>query len=464
MKKQLSFQQSFFIVLLILSFIFVSLFLLKVEPHIPLVMSLIALSIIGRMYQFRWKEIEHGIVEGIKLGIQPIMILALIGMLIAVWMASGTIPTILSIGFEWISPTYFLISSLFITIIVSTFTGSTFTTVSTVGVALMGIATAVGIHPGLAAGAIVSGAAFGDKMSPLSDTTNFASGIVGVKLFAHIRHMLWTTVPSLVITAAIFLIIGLNADRSNLRYEEIETVKTVLANQFHISGWSLISPLLVLLLSIKRAEVVPTLIAGIVSAFITALAIQPQFALPDLLGMLQNGLKIDSGNDIVNGIVNRGGLQSMMWSISLVMIALGLGGVMRELGIVQALLDGLTKKIKRKGDVIFSTAMSSIGVNVITGEQYLSILLPGQTFQPLYKKWNLSSKNLSRTLEDAGTLVNPLIPWGVSGAFIAQTLGVPVVEYAPYAFFLLLCPIVSIVLGYSGLGVKQKDIPHKKAA
>jgi NhaC family Na+:H+ antiporter len=464
MKKQLSFQQSFLIVLFILSFIFVSLFLLKVEPHLPLLISLAALSLIGRLYKFQWKDIERGIVEGIKLGIQPIMILALIGMLIAIWMASGTIPTILSIGFDWISPTYFLISSLIITIIVSTFTGSTFTTVSTVGVALMGIATAVGIHPGLAAGAIVSGAAFGDKMSPLSDTTNFASGIVGVKLFTHIRHMLWTTLPSLTITAVVFLLIGLNADRSGLRYEEIETVKAVLADQFHLSGWSLLSPLLVLILSIRRVDVIPTLTAGIVSAFITAAAIQTQFAVTDLLGLLQNGLKLDTGSDIVNGIVNRGGLQSMMWSISLVMIALGLGGVMRELGIIQSLLDGLATKIKRQGDVIFSTAMSSIGVNVITGEQYLSILLPGQTFRPLYDKWKLDPKNLSRTLEDAGTLVNPLIPWGVSGAFIAQTLGVPVVDYAPYAFFLLLCPIISIVLGYWGIGVKKTEVPNHKAA
>ncbi|MDQ0243865.1 NhaC family Na+:H+ antiporter [Bacillus fengqiuensis] len=464
MKKQPSFQQSLIIVLLILSLIFVFLFLLKVEPHIPLVMSIAVLGVIGYIYKYSWKDMEQGIIEGIKLGIQPIIILMLIGMLIAVWMASGTIPTILTIGFDWISPQYFLISSLFITIIVSSFTGSSFTTISTVGVALIGIATAVGVHPGLAAGAIVSGAAFGDKMSPLSDTTNFSSGIVGVKVFEHVRHMLWTTIPSLIISCIIFLVIGLNMNPEGFRFEEIEVVKSVLFDQFHISGWTLISPLIVLILSIKRADVVPTLIAGIVSAFMTALILQTQFSFAELLGVLQNGMKIDSGNDIVNGIVNRGGLQSMMWSISLIMIALSLGSLMRAMGIIQALLDGLTRKIKRSGDVILSTALSSIGVNIITGEQYLSILLPGQTFKSLYEKWNLAPKNLSRTLEDAGTLVNPLIPWGVSGAFIAQTLGVPVVEYAPYAFFLLLCPIVSIVLGYSGIGVKQKEMPHKKAA
>ncbi|WP_110111666.1 Na+/H+ antiporter NhaC [Bacillus sp. CGMCC 1.16541] len=456
MRKQLSFWQSLSIIVLILAFIFVSLFILKVEPHIPLLMSVVLLSIIGVFLKYKWSELENGILEGIKLGIKPIIILGLIGLLIAIWMASGTIPTILSYGFSWVSPSYFLISALLITVIVSTFTGSTFTTVSTVGVALIGIGTAVGVHPGLAAGAIVSGAAFGDKMSPLSDTTNFASGIVGVKLFTHIRHMLWTTLPSLLITAVIFFVIGMRTDYSAFQYDDIAAVQTVLSEQFTISLLTLLSPLLVLILSVKRFDVIPTLIAGILTGFVTALVLQQQ-SLPQLFTILQQGLKVESGNEIVDTIVNRGGLQSMMWSISLVMIALALGGLMREVGIVKSLLEGLANKIRRSGDVVLSTVLSSIGVNVITGEQYLSILLPGQTFKPLYEKWNLASKNLSRTLEDAGTLVNPLIPWGVSGAFIAQTLGVDVVDYAPYAFFLLLCPIVSVVLGYTGIGIAKEN-------
>ncbi|MBM7704742.1 Na+/H+ antiporter NhaC [Metabacillus iocasae] len=456
MKKQLSFLQSLSIIVLILAFIFVSLFILKVEPHIPLLMSVVLLSLIGAALKYKWAELENGIIDGIKLGIKPILILGLIGLLIAIWMASGTIPTILSYGFNWVSPSYFLISALLITVIVSTFTGSTFTTVSTVGVALIGIGTAVGVHPGLAAGAIVSGAAFGDKMSPLSDTTNFASGIVGVKLFEHIRHMLWTTLPSLLITAIIFFVIGIRTDYSAFQYDDIVAVKSVLSEQFTISLWALVSPLLVLILSVRRVDVIPTLIVGILSGLVTALLLQQQ-SLPQLFTILQGGLKVESGNQIVDTIVNRGGLQSMMWSISLVMIALALGGLMRELGIVKSILEGLASNIRRSGDVVLSTVLSSIGVNVITGEQYLSILLPGQTFKPLYEKWQLAPKNLSRTLEDAGTLVNPLIPWGVSGAFIAQTLGVPVIDYLPYAFFLLLCPLISVILGYTGIGISKEE-------
>ncbi|TYR79818.1 Na+/H+ antiporter NhaC [Priestia megaterium] len=457
MKKEVSFGQSLIIVTALLAFIFISLFILKVEPHIPLVFSVALLCMIGFGLRYKWSDLEKGMIEGVRLGVKPILILMLIGILIAVWMVGGTIPTILSYGFEWISPQYFLISALIITVLVSSFTGSTFTTVSTVGVALFGIGSAIGVHPGLAAGMIVSGAVFGDKMSPLSDTTNFASGIVRVSLAGHIRHMMWTTLPSIFITAVIALVIGLMTNRSAFQYEDIEAIQQVLGEAFNLSVLTLLSPLLVLLLSIKRVDVLPTLVVGIVIGMITALLLQPSLTLSQLLTALQGGGALDSGNEIVNSIVNRGGLQSMMFSISLIIIALSLGGLMRELGIVKALLDGLAKGIRRSGDVILSTVLSSVGVNVITGEQYLSILLPGQTFKPLYEKWSLQSKNLSRTLEDAGTVINPLIPWGVSGAFISQTLGVPVIEYLPFCFFCLLCPFFALVLAYTGVGIaKQK--------
>ncbi|KOO50503.1 Na+/H+ antiporter NhaC [Priestia koreensis] len=463
MKKQPSFIQALTVIILILALIFIGLFEFKVEPHIPLIISLVFLGCLGKLWKYKWKDIEEGIVKGITLGIKPILILALVGLLISAWMSSGTIPMILSLGLDWISPKYFLISALVITVLVSTFTGSTFTTVSTVGVALMGIATAVGISPALTAGAVVSGAAFGDKMSPLSDTTNFSSGILDVKLFDHVRHMMWTTVPSLLLTAIIFIVVGFQSDYSHINLNELKHLKDVLGDQFTLSWITLISPLIVIVLSARRAEVVPTLIAGIASAFITALLIQHQFSVSDLLTFLQSGVKIDSGNSIVDGIVNKGGLQSMMWTISLVLTALSLGGVMKELGIVQALLNGLTKMIRRTGDVTLTTVLACIGVNVITGEQYLSILLPGQTFRPLYDKWGLDRKNLSRTLEDAGTLVNPLIPWGVSGAFISQALNVDVVSYLPFAFFLIFCPVFAVIWGYTGIGI-AKVAPKKDVA
>ncbi|MCJ7992337.1 Na+/H+ antiporter NhaC [Priestia sp. OVS21] len=412
MKKEISFIQSIAVILVLLAIIFVSLFTLKLPPHIPLIFGVAFISVIGFLLKYKWTEMEKGILDGVRLGIKPILILMLIGMLIAIWMVGGTIPTILSYGFHWISPQYFLISALVITVLVSTFTGSSLTTVSTVGVALFGVGTAIGVHPGLAAGMIVSGAVFGDKMSPLSDTTNFASGIVEVPLPKHIQHITWTTVPSIVITAIIALVIGINGNQESVNYGEIQGIQDALKHTFNLHVLTLLSPLLVLIFSMRRVDVLPTLVLGIVTAIITGMITQHEFTLSQLLGVLQSGPAVESGNEVVDAIVNKGGMQSMMFSISLIMIALSLGGLMRAVGIIDALLEGLAKQIRRSGDVIFATLLSSIGVNVITGEQYLSILLPGQTFKPLYEKWNLDPKNLSRTLEDGGTVINAIIPWG----------------------------------------------------
>ncbi|MGI1799371.1 Na+/H+ antiporter NhaC [Priestia sp. TRN 1309] len=456
MKKEISFIQSIAVVLVLLAIIFVSLFMLKLPPHIPLIFGVAFISVIGFLLKYKWTEMEKGILDGVRLGIKPILILMLIGMLIAIWMVGGTIPTILSYGFHWISPQYFLISALVITVLVSTFTGSSLTTVSTVGVALFGVGTAIGVHPGLAAGMIVSGAVFGDKMSPLSDTTNFASGIVEVPLPKHIQHITWTTVPSIVITAIIALVIGMNGNHESVNYGEIQGIQEALKHTFNLHVLTLLSPLLVLIFSMRRVDVLPTLVLGIVTAIITGMITQHEFTLSQLLGVLQSGPAIESGNKVVDAIVNKGGLQSMMFSISLIMIALSLGGLMRAVGIIDALLEGLAKQIRRSGDVIFATLLSSIGVNVITGEQYLSILLPGQTFKPLYEKWNLDPKNLSRTLEDGGTVINAIIPWGVSGAFISTALNIPAADYIPFTFFSILCPIFSIILANTGIGIAKK--------
>ena len=456
MKKEISFIQSIAVILVLLAIIFVSLFTLKLPPHIPLIFGVAFISVIGFLLKYKWTEMEKGILDGVRLGIKPILILMLIGMLIAIWMVGGTIPTILSYGFHWISPQYFLISALVITVLVSTFTGSSLTTVSTVGVALFGVGTAIGVHPGLAAGMIVSGAVFGDKMSPLSDTTNFASGIVEVPLPKHIQHITWTTVPSIVITAIIALVIGINGNQESVNYGEIQGIQDALKHTFNLHVLTLLSPLLVLIFSMRRVDVLPTLVLGIVTAIITGMITQHEFTLSQLLGVLQSGPAVESGNEVVDAIVNKGGMQSMMFSISLIMIALSLGGLMRAVGIIDALLEGLAKQIRRSGDVIFATLLSSIGVNVITGEQYLSILLPGQTFKPLYEKWNLDPKNLSRTLEDGGTVINAIIPWGVSGAFISTALNISAADYIPFTFFSILCPIFSIILAYTGIGIAKK--------
>ncbi len=450
MREKMTTKKAILLLALLMALIFSGIFLLKLEPHIPLAAAAALLAGTGVLLGIPREKMKQGMVNGIMAGIMPIIILGLIGMLIGAWMLSGTVPVLLAAGFDVLHPSWFLTSALFISILVSTFTGSAFTTVGTVGVALLGIAAVLGIEPALAAGAVISGAAFGDKMSPLSDTTNFASGIAGVDLNEHIRHMLWTTLPALIVTAGFFVVMG-DHSAAGTGLQDIKAATAALDAHFNLSYWALLSPILVMVMAMKRVLTITVLLTGIGTALLTAVFLQ-HAALNEAFSVLQQGYKADTGNEIIDGIVNRGGLQSMMWPISLIMIALAFGGMLQEIGVIEKAMAGAVSKMKRNGDLIAATAGSSIGVNLMTGEQYLSILLPGQTFQPLFAERGVAEKNLSRTLEDAGTLINPLIPWGVSGAFFASTLGVPVAAYAPFAVFLYLSPVFSILLGYSGIG------------
>ncbi|WP_261129465.1 Na+/H+ antiporter NhaC [Bacillus sp. Marseille-Q3570] len=446
---------SFISLILLVGIILYSMLILKTEPHIPLLLSLVSIAFLAKGFGYKWEQMEKGLIDGIIVGIKPVLILMVIGMLIGTWMMSGTVPTMLYYGIDFIKPHWFTISALLVTIIVSSFTGSSFTTIGTVGVALMGLSASLGIHPGLAAGSIICGACFGDKMSPLSDTTNFAPAVAGVGLFNHIKHMMWTTIPALLITIVIFLSMGTGADGVD-GLNSIKQVQENLTQSFNISGWTLLSPLVVIVLALMRFPTIPALIVGVITGIITILFVQGQSSGAAIFTMLQNGVEMETGGKTVDEIVNRGGIQSMMWSVSLIWIALALGGLVRALGILETFVRLMERKIKSRGNIIATTAVSSIGVNVFTGEQYLSILIPGQSFKPHFEKQQLDLRNLSRTLEDAGTLVNPLIPWGVSGAFFASTLGVDVISYLPYVFFLFLSPLFTILLGYTGIGIGKK--------
>ncbi|MFS0878490.1 Na+/H+ antiporter NhaC [Metabacillus niabensis] len=445
--KSFKTSEAFLLVVCILAIIFTSLFLLKSEPHLALLLCIIVISLIGLLKGFNWSDLEAGIVKGIQNGIQPIIVLGLIGMLIGAWMASGTIPTVMVYALSIIDPSYLLVTSLFSCMVISSLVGSSFTTVSTVGVALMGVGMAIGLPVEWVAGAVISGACFGDKMSPMSDTTNFASGVSSVPLFTHIRHMAITTVPSIIITTIIFIVLGKITPVETASFSEIAKMVTIIESEIDINALTLLSPLLVVILAIRKVPVIPSLIIGIITAGVTAGALQG-VSIGKFLTILQFGTSYSIDNELLMSMLNRGGLQSMMWSISLIMIAFAFGGILDVLKIIPVILNGLMKRIKTKGQLILSTAASSFGVNLLTGEQYLSILIPGQSFKGLYDYMQISRKYMSRTLEDAGTLVNPLFPWAVSGAFFAQTLGVEVIDYLPYAFFLYLSPLFSILFGY----------------
>lgn len=445
--KKLSFSMALIVIALLMSWMLFSIIVLKVEPHMPLLAGIVGMGLLGLVLGMKWETIEKGLLESITTGLKPILILFIVGMMVSVWMQSGTVPTLLYGGLQFIQPEWFLISALIVTIIVSSFTGSSFTTIGTIGIAMMGIGSAMGVNPALAAGAVISGACFGDKMSPLSDTTNFAPAVAKVDLFTHIRHMMKTTIPAIIVTIIFFFMMSKNLSTS-VNTEDMQNAINVLKSEFNLSIWTLIPPVIVLVLAVRRVPVLLTLFAGLLAGIVVAILTQSVYSATSILSTMQNGFVSETSSDLVNGIINRGGLQSMMWSVSLIVLALALGGILQVMGIIQSLMSGLTKLLSRRGHLISATAGSSIGVNLLTGEQYLSILLPGQTFEPFYDKAGVDRKYLSRTLEDAGTLVNPLIPWGVSGAFFAETLGVAVLSYLPFAIFLWLSPIFTIVLGY----------------
>jgi Na+:H+ antiporter, NhaC family len=460
MKKQFSLPMALLVFAAIFAVMFTSLVFIKVEPHIPLLACLILISAIGAGFGASWKTIEKGITNGIVAGLQPIFILLTVGLVIASWMLSGTVPTLLFFGMDTISPEWFALSALLITVIVSSFTGSSFTTVGTVGVALMGISHVLGVNPALAAGAIVSGAAFGDKMSPLSDSTNFAPGVVGVNLFEHIRHMMWTTVPALILTSIAFIVLG-GKGSGTVDLKEMEQIQTVLSNEFPIHGLTLLSPLVVLVLAFRKWPIIPVLLTGVLVSVAVSFVLVPDLTLQTVMNVMQNGLQMETGNAVVDSIVNKGGLMAMMWSISLVLIALALGGVIQAFGLFDLLFASVKHSAQKAGKLIATTLASSVGINLLAGEMYLSILLPSQALKDAYVKSGVPLKNLSRTVEDGGTLVNPLIPWSVSGAFFAATLGVSVIDYVPFALFLWLSPLFTLVLAYTGWSI-QAD-PSKQA-
>ncbi|MBL4964287.1 Na+/H+ antiporter NhaC [Bacillus halotolerans] len=447
-QKKLTFPLAVGLFIFMLGIIISCLFFLHTEPHIPLFLCVVLLSAAGLWYGFSWNSLEKGIVNGIKNGVQPIIVLALIGILIGAWMYSGAIPSVTVYALSFIEPSHLLLTALFSCMIISTLVGSSLTTVSTIGVALIGVASAAGVPLEWTAGAVICGACFGDKMSPMSDTTNFAAGIGEISIFEHIRHMMGTTIPALLITVVLFYFLGLSVSADTASTDDIAHVIAGIKDAANVTPWALLSPLLVVLLAIKRVSVIPVLTAGIISSGILTAIFVPDSSIQAFMSALQNGTMFETDNEAAAKIINRGGLQSMMGSVSLIMIAFALGGLMEKIGLISALLEGVMKGIRSKGSLIAATVCSSIGVNLATGEQYLSILIPGQSYKSLYDKQNIQRKFLSRSLEDGGTLINPLIPWGVSGAFMATALGVPVIDYIPFTFFLYISPIISILVGF----------------
>ncbi|MDM5189832.1 Na+/H+ antiporter NhaC [Bacillus sp. DX4.1] len=444
--------ESILLTLLIFFCIGFSVIELQASPHIPILFGIIVLLAFGFIKKISWSDMETGMTNSISAGIPSIFIFLLVGVLISVWIAAGTIPTLMVYGFQLVSPKFFVPTVFVVCAIVGTSIGSAFTTAATVGLAFMGMGSALGYDPALVAGAIVSGAFFGDKMSPLSDTTNLAPAVTGVDLFEHIRNMLWTTIPAFIIAFIAFFILGSGAS-GNVEFSSF--TKTLEENTI-VSIFTLIPILLLFVLAFKRVPAVPTLLAGIVAGIIILFIFKPSTSLAELMKVMQDGYVSQTGIKDIDSLLTRGGLQSMMMSIALIFLALCMGGLLQGMGIIAQLMNIIANFVKTSARLIISTAATAIGVNFLLGEQYLSIVLTGQAFANKYDEVGLKRRNLSRVLEDAGTVINPLVPWGVSGVFLASVLNVPTIEYVPYAIFCLACPVVTIIVGFTGFGLSWK--------
>jgi len=437
--------------------------------QIALMLAAGVASVVGLYLGNTWKELETAMVEGITLALRACLILLAVGSLIGSWMLAGTAPAVIYAGLGVLDPAWFYPAALVICALVALSIGSSWTTAGTVGLALIGIAQIMGLSVEVTAGAVISGAYFGDKMSPLSDTTNLAPAMVGTDLFVHIRHMAWTTGPSFVIALVLFSIIGWNSEAVQAPADTIEAARNIIADSYNI-GWPTVLPLILLLgLAMRKVPAFPTIALGALAGCVVALIWQPQviqaFANPDgdlpgwfasikaLFMALADGFQIETGDASLDQLLSRGGMSSMLNTIWLIMSAMCFGGVMEHTKLLQRIVDVLLKGVRGTGSLIATTVFTCISMNIIAADQYIAIVLPGRMFRMEFKRRGLAPQNLSRTLEDAGTMTSALIPWNTCGAFMAATLGVPTMAYAPYAFLNLLNPVIAIIYGVTNFKI-----------
>jgi len=435
----------------------------EISAHVPLVAGAIFAACVAVFrLGFTWKELEDGILSTINTTMQAILILLVVGMLIGSWILGGIVPSMIYWGLNVLSPGIFLVATTLICAIVSISTGSSWTTAGTIGIALLGIGSALGIPTPIIAGAIISGAYFGDKMSPLSDTTNLAPAMAGTTLFEHINHMLYTTVPALLISLVLYGIIGMKYAGSQIDTSQISQIQSAL-----ISNYSTLSPLLllvpvaVIVMVIFKVPAIPGLIGGVILGAIVSVVFQGA-SIADVFVVAKNGYVSSTGMDFVDELLTRGGLDSMLGTVSLMLCALSVGGILEKTGMLEALAKSILSIAKGTFGLIAATIFTCIGTNLAVADQYLAIVIPGSMYKDAFIKQGLSPKNLSRALEDSATITSPLIPWNTCGAYMSATLGVGSFAFLPFAFLNLLCPLISLLYGATGITIAKLSDEEKE--
>ncbi|AYA77923.1 Na+/H+ antiporter NhaC [Bacillus sp. Y1] len=447
--------EAFIISLIVIGGISYSLIFAGAVPHIPIVLAIMGLFLYGIYKKVSVNELEEAIINGAKSGAGAVFIFLFIGMLISSWMESGTIPTFIYLALEVVTDKWFYAIVFVVSSIIGMSIGSSLTTAATIGVAFMSVSTALGLSDAITAGAVISGAFFGDKMSPLSDTTILASSTVHVDLFDHIRNMAWTTVPAFILSFLLFVILSPSESAAN--FADLDLLKASLKEHDLVHWYSLLPFVVLALLAIKKVPAIITLASGIGTSLFVTLFVQKEIHLQGLMNTLFAGYSSNTGVEEIDSMLSRGGMESMMFSVSLILLALAMGGLFFKLGILPALLAGISGMLNKVWSLVVWTAGTAITINFLVGEQYLSILLTGSSFKERYKKMGLHGKNLSRILEDAGTVVNPLVPWSVCGVFLTGVLGVETLSYLPFTFFCLLSPIITMIFGLTGFKLSKLE-------
>ena len=436
--------------------LFVTIVLLDQSAHIPLILAAAVAACVAVYLNYPWEEILSGMVHGINLAMGALLILMVVGLMIGTWISGGIVPAMIYYGLKVLSPGIFLVATMIICSIISLGTGSSWSTAGTVGVALIGVGQGLGVPAAMVAGAIISGAYFGDKMSPLSDTTNLAPAVAGTDLFSHIRHMVYTVVPAYVISLGLYAFLGARFSGGVIESRNIETMLSTIKSNFFIHPLLLIPPILVVVMVVLKIPPLPALLGGTLLGAVFAVLTQSR-SLGEIIQAAHSGYISHSGVAMVDELLSRGGLMSMMETVALIICALSFGGIMEKTGMLEALAAALLKRVRRTGSLVATTVFSCIGMNIIAADQYIAIVVPGRMFKNAFDAKGLHPKNLSRVLENSGTMTSPLIPWNSCGAFMGATLGVSPLLYLPYAFLNLSVPLVSIFYGYTGITMEKVD-------
>lgn len=424
--------------------------------------------VIGLGHGHSYSHLLEQVLRSIGTALGAILILLLIGALAGSWLISGVVPAMIHHGLLLLTPKVFLVAACLVCAVVSLATGSSWSTAATVGIALMGIGKALGFHEGLVAGAVISGAYFGDKLSPLSDTTNLAPAVSGAQLFDHIRYMLNTTLPSMTIALLLFAVIGWQGGDAHA--QGLEDMHATILQRFHIGWWLYLVPLTVLVLIARRMPALPALFIGAVLGGVFAVLFQP--ALLDQLGgaaegqvwpryravlsAMGSGAAVVTGHAVVDELLTSGGMAGMLQTVWLVLCAMVFGGAMEGAGLLQRITQAVMRGVRGDASLIATTSASCVFVNVTASDQYLSIVLPGRMFEPVYRERGLAPKVLSRTLEDSGTVTSALVPWNTCGAYMSGVLGVATLTYLPFCFFNLASPLMTVLQGALGWRIARR--------